>query len=221
MRSDSSLLQMVDHHTGRLRLLACQGFSSETARIFEWVSADMGTSCAAALRRGQRVVVGDIETCDFMVGTPAYENLLESGIRAAQSTPLVDRDGRVIGMISTHWRVPHEPATRELLLLDVLARQTADLIDRGRVEQDLRDFVENANVAMHRVGPDGVILWANRTELEMLGFSRDEYVGHHIAEFHADRAVVDDILEKLGRAEKLPQLRGATSPAKTGRAVMS
>jgi hypothetical protein len=27
---------------------------------------------------------------------------------------------------------------------------------------------------------------ANSTELDMLGYAREEFVGHHIVEFHAD-----------------------------------
>lgn len=66
-----------------------------------------------------------------------------------------------------------------------------------RREQELSDFLENAVEGMHRVGPDGRILWANRAELELLGYTRDEYFGHHIAEFHVDHEVVDDISKKL------------------------
>jgi len=72
-----------------------------------------------------------------------------------------------------------------------------------RTEEDLRDFVEHASVGMHWVGPDGIILWANRAELEMLGYTREEYIGHHIAEFHADPPVIEDILQRLTRRETL------------------
>src|SRR5437868_6509749 len=59
---------------------------------------------------------------------------------------------------------------------------------------DLEDFFENGDFALHIVGSDGTILRANRAELELLGYSAEEYVGHHIAEFHADAAVIDDML---------------------------
>ena len=42
-------------------------------------------------------------------------------------------------MLSTHWREPYEPKTNELRLLDVLARLAADLIDRIRSEEALRE----------------------------------------------------------------------------------
>jgi PAS domain S-box-containing protein len=77
------------------------------------------------------------------------------------------------------------------------------LAQRRRAEEELRDFVDNAAEGLHRVNAEGTILWANRTELEMLGYSQDEYVGHHISEFYADRNVLDDVMARLSRGETL------------------
>jgi PAS domain S-box-containing protein len=85
---------------------------------------------------------------------------------------------------------------------DISERKRAEEAAR-RVEQEFRDFVENASVGMHWVGPDGIILWANRTEMEMLGFTREEYIGHHIAEFHMDQPVIEDILQRLTNRETI------------------
>jgi len=65
------------------------------------------------------------------------------------------------------------------------------------------DFFENGAVALHLVGGDGTILRANKAELDLLGYSAEEYIGRHIAEFHADREAIDDILARLTRGEKL------------------
>ena len=46
----------------------------------------------------------------------------------------------------------------------------------GLVEQELQDFFDNASVGLHWVGPDGTILRANRAELELLGYTPDEYI---------------------------------------------
>jgi PAS domain S-box-containing protein len=70
-------------------------------------------------------------------------------------------------------------------------------------EQELDDFFENAPISLHWVGPDGNILRANRAELELLGYSRNEYVGRHIAEFHVDREAIEAILDRLRRGETL------------------
>ncbi|RYE80310.1 MAG: response regulator [Oxalobacteraceae bacterium] len=68
---------------------------------------------------------------------------------------------------------------------------------------ELYDFVENAVEGLHRVGPDGTILWANRAELQMLGYGWEDYVGRHIADFHEDPATIDFILRTLLAGEAL------------------
>ncbi len=69
--------------------------------------------------------------------------------------------------------------------------------------EELTDFVEHGPLPLHWVGSDGTILWANQAELHLLGYTSAEYIGHHITEFHADRAVLDDILQRLTRHETL------------------
>jgi PAS domain S-box-containing protein len=68
---------------------------------------------------------------------------------------------------------------------------------------DLEDFFDHAVVAIHRVDADGIIRWANRAELELVGYEAHEYVGHHIADFHEDRAAIEDMLARLRRGETL------------------
>jgi PAS domain S-box-containing protein len=69
----------------------------------------------------------------------------------------------------------------------------------------LSDFFENANVGIHLVGRDGTILHANKAELDLLGYDRDEYVGRHISEFYVDAAVIADILLRLAQRQQLRQ----------------
>jgi PAS domain S-box-containing protein len=70
-------------------------------------------------------------------------------------------------------------------------------------EQEIADFLEHAVVGLHWVDAEGRILWANRAELDLLGYTADEYIGHHIAEFHADPNAIADILTRLSRNEEL------------------
>jgi PAS domain S-box-containing protein len=76
----------------------------------------------------------------------------------------------------------------------------ADALQR---ERELRDFVENAAVAMHWVAQDGTILWANNAELKLVGYSREEYIDHNILEFHVDEPIIEDILRRLKSDEEL------------------
>ena len=76
------------------------------------------------------------------------------------------------------------------------------VIDRT-FEASLEDFFENGAIGLHLVGPDGVILRANKAELAMLGYEPDEYIGHNVADFHADPETIADILRRLARGETL------------------
>jgi PAS domain S-box-containing protein len=81
----------------------------------------------------------------------------------------------------------------------VRARETALRLS----ERELADFFDNASVGLHWVGADGTILRANQADLDLLGVERDQYIGRHIAEFHADQDVIADILRRLAAGERL------------------
>jgi PAS domain S-box-containing protein len=85
---------------------------------------------------------------------------------------------------------------------EVTKRKESEQALRRR-ERELADFLENAVEGLHQVGADQTIVWANQAELDMLGYEPDEYIGHHIAEFHLDREVILSILGKLQRGEAL------------------
>jgi len=73
----------------------------------------------------------------------------------------------------------------------------------SNVDADRYALLENAPIGIHWVNADGIIIWANHTELAMLGYSRDEFVGRHLAEFHVDADVIADIFDRLKRGESL------------------
>jgi PAS domain S-box-containing protein len=72
-----------------------------------------------------------------------------------------------------------------------------------RSETELTDFFESAAVGLHWVGPNGYIIRVNQAELALLGYKREDYIGHHISEFHADRDAIKEILAQLHRGEEL------------------
>jgi two-component sensor histidine kinase len=161
MRSDFASVQMLHPERGQvgeLRLLAWRGFTPNAAKSWEWVGADSpGTSCAAALRTGRRVIVPDVQECDFMAGTEDLKVFRETGIRACQTTPLLSRRGKLVGMISTHWRNPYRPTERQLRLLDIVARQAADIIERQHAEEALRHRAAQHETLLNQ-SPLGVYL---------------------------------------------------------------
>jgi PAS domain S-box-containing protein len=139
MRSDAASVQMLDRDTQELRLLAWKGFHPESAAYWHRVTSQMGTMCGSALKRGERIIVTDVWKESYPEGSKSLDHFRLSGIRSVQSTPLVSRDGSVIGMISTHWQGRHVPQERDFAMFDVLARQAADVVERNLAVAALRD----------------------------------------------------------------------------------
>jgi PAS domain S-box-containing protein len=65
--------------------------------------------------------------------------------------------------------------------------------------RELRDLYDRAPFGYHSLGPDGTVLQVNQTELDLLGYAREEYLGHRISEFMAPpfRARFDERFEMV------------------------
>ncbi|MCA1632674.1 MAG: PAS domain S-box protein [Acidobacteria bacterium] len=141
-----------------------------------------------------------------VVESPVAKVLREGGaVGLANHTVLLAKDGREIPIDDSGAPISDEGGHVVGVVLvfhDITERRKSEAALQRR-ERELTDFVENATVGLHWVGADGTILWANRAELEMLGYDAEEYIGHNIVEFHADRPIIDDILDRLTRNEAL------------------
>jgi PAS domain S-box-containing protein len=62
---------------------------------------------------------------------------VSAGFRAIQSTPLMRRDGELLGLISTHFREPHRPSPLELQRIDLYARLAESAIETRLAERAL------------------------------------------------------------------------------------
>ncbi|MBC7698024.1 MAG: MEDS domain-containing protein [Bacteroidia bacterium] len=137
MRSDYASMQRFEPESNSLQLLAHRGFNDEALAFWEWVTPKQPTSCGWALHLNKRVVVTNFEEWEHSAG----EDLVAfraAGVLSAQSTPLLSRTGTLVGMITTHWKRTHNPSERDLRLIDIIARQAADLIERNTAAEALR-----------------------------------------------------------------------------------
>jgi PAS domain S-box-containing protein len=74
-----------------------------------------------------------------------------------------------------------------------------------RGEPEASDFCEQAAVPLSAIGSDGRILWANRAELEFLGYTKHEYIGRSIIDVHADPRTAQEMLRRLSDGETVRQ----------------
>ena len=82
---------------------------------------------------------------------PFWKFILNNGICSFQTTPLISRSGTLVGMIATHWKKPFEPTERQLRFFDMLVRQAADLIERKKSEEALKESEKKAHALVHEL----------------------------------------------------------------------
>ncbi len=171
-RADFGNIQVFDRESGDLRIAAHRGLPPWWIEYWDAARAGQG-ACGSALETRQRVIVVDVELDPIFVGTPSLDIQRRAGVRAVQSTPLLSRAGDPVGILSTHYRTPGAPDTRVLRLLDLLARQAADILERARAERELkaneerfRALAEASSAVLYRMSPD----WREMRELVSRGF---------------------------------------------------
>jgi len=196
-------IQLLDPASGWLKLVAQHGFDEAFLAEFDSISSDDDVAaCGAALRVRSRVVMSDIAASPQLRVSPVYRALLASGVRAVQCTPLIASHGRILGVISTHFTEPERGDERTLQILDLLARQVADYLERIEADMALQEADRRkdeflATLAHELRNPlvplrSGVQLLrtvgANSDQLGRLTEMMDRQVDHMVR-------LVDDLLE--------------------------
>jgi len=133
-RADRGNMQLQDPSSGRLKIVVHSGFGADFLQFFDSVG-EGEAACGTAMGRMERVIVEDVSKSNIF-SEAALNVLLQEGIRAVQCTPLVTRHGRFVGMMSAHFNRVHAPAERELRVIDILARQASDILERARAEEE-------------------------------------------------------------------------------------
>jgi GAF domain-containing protein len=137
-------LPVGDH----LLLAAHRGFKPPFLKAFQRVSKDDGCVCGQTLRRGSTVVVPDVEqNAEF---APFLLFAREAGYRAVQSTPLLLKDGTLMGLVSTHFSSVHEPTQIEMQILREYSAIAAERLRQLLGGASLEDEAEKMSRKIYR-----------------------------------------------------------------------
>jgi PAS domain S-box-containing protein len=194
--ADRGNVQILNADKQVLEIVVQEGFRQEFLDFFREVRAEEEAACGHALRTGERFVIEDIEKAGF--GASYRKIAAAAGYRSVQSTPLVGRDGALLGILSTHWSEPHKPSDEQFRWLDMYIRQASDLIERMRAEVALAESAERERqlvaetieaTAKYRavfdqaavfagiMALDGTLIEANRLSLDACGYKLEEVIG--------------------------------------------
>jgi len=197
--ADFGVLQLYHPETEQLEIVAQRGFDPEQLKRYTLINKTAATSCARALRLSRRVIVEDV-TQD-PASADSCDTAAELGYRAETSTPLFSHGGRILGMMTTHFRVPHRPSERDLRFTDLYARQAAEAIERKQAEDALRvseerfrRYFELGLIGMALTSPSKGILEVNDEICRILGYPRDELLRKTWAEMTHPDDLANDVV---------------------------
>jgi PAS domain S-box-containing protein len=136
-------------------------------------------SCGAAAYLRQPVFISDI------LSHPNWANfrsvVLQSGLRAAWSTPIMSQDGKVLGTFCMYYREVRHPGTHDVQLIDYASRIAGIAIERERSrsaltksEAELRTIIDVIPQLIIAVGADGTFLYANQAVRDFTGLTKEE-----------------------------------------------
>lgn len=126
--ADYGNMQMVDAEGANLEIVAQRGFEREFLDHFKQVPLNhTSTSCGRAAETGKREMIRDAETDPLF--SEHLDIIRKVPFHAVQSTPLLNRRGKLLGMLSTHFKRARLPDEKHLHMLDLYALQAAHVIE--------------------------------------------------------------------------------------------
>src|SRR5260370_1237440 len=149
-------------------------------------------SCGTAAYLRQPVFVSDIASDPRWVKFRDFA--LQSGLRAAWSTPIMSHDGKVLGTFGMYYREVRHPGPGEIQLIDYASRIAGIAIERDRSqtaltrafeqieksEAQLRHIVDAIPQMIAVLNPDGTILYMNQTMLDYTGLTTEEVMAKDV-----------------------------------------
>ena len=139
----TSALKVTKADMGNVQILGIEGLRIEAQIGFQQpfldyfqIVRDGSCACGAAKREGKRIIVENVADSPVFQDIRARQTMLDAGARAVQSTLLISRSGKLIGMLSTHFREPRGLSEKECRLLDVLTTLASPMMEASALLED-------------------------------------------------------------------------------------
>jgi len=167
------------------------------------IGPNMG-SCGTAAYRKKRVIVPDIKNSPLFPYKEANEQIINNGLLACWSQPIIASDGDILGTVANYSNKVGEPDAGDLGVLEWSARIAAIAIERKRAEEALANEAIRRRILIDE-SLDGIVILdenskvfeANRRFTEMLGYSPEEVLELHTWDW--DTQIPPEELLEMGR----------------------
>ena len=150
-------IQLINPVTGAPYIVVHNGFEPWRLSFWQENLENVATCCGAAWESGQPVTIEDVEMDPLFENSPSRDAHQRAGVHSVHSTPLVGRTGAVIGVLSVHFATKGRPEPRTIGWLDILARETADILGRVEAEASLRRRQEELE-ALFNESPAAILM---------------------------------------------------------------
>ncbi len=144
--ADMGNIRLYDTKTGHLKIAGQRGFDHPLRELCNY-PGEGHSLCDMALKQNRRIIIEDISKSSLISNRTELEEYISAGVRAIQSIPLKSRNGKLFGILSVYYRNSCTPDDKLLTLLELLANQTADIIERAEKEEVLRQNEEHRRLA--------------------------------------------------------------------------
>ncbi|MDO9011659.1 MAG: CHASE domain-containing protein [Gallionella sp.] len=171
---------LLEEAGSHLRCAAAPGLPAAYIKAVEELAvSDGGGSCGTAAYSGERVIVEDVQQHPYW--NSLRDLVSQAGMRSCWAQPIKDSAEGILGTFSVYHPKTAQPSDTETVLMDRYANLAALVIERIRIQDDLRLKDLALNVTANAVvitDNDAHIQWANQAFSKLIGYSLSEAIGH-------------------------------------------
>jgi formate hydrogenlyase transcriptional activator len=194
--SATSQVLLMDRAGHQLLPLAGPNFPpTVTATLAPWPVGPNRGCCGTAAFTGERVIISDMSTDPRWPqddqGEAARRLVLDHGLRAAWSEPLISNSGEVLGTFCIGYSQPRTPTSLDLQLIEAAGHIARIAIERHQSQEALStalEVIKDSETNLRRVidtiptlawcnSPDGPNEFLNKRWHEYTGRSHEESTG--------------------------------------------